>query len=136
MTQIQLRIYYDPSECQVFCNIARKDGTLEKLTATIDTGAAVSLFPRELLDLIAYRPTDDASIIIDQAGIAKQSFQAVEAVITISLEDAAGNLTQPFEITAWFTDTETRLIGFKDVLDQSILHIDMPQRSGWLEIDK
>jgi hypothetical protein len=37
---------------------------------------------------------------------------------------------------AWFTDTDARLIGFQDVLDQAILHIDMLQRDGWLDIDK
>lgn len=55
--------------------------------------------------------------------------------MTITLEDEVGNLTPPFEILAWFADTDTRLIGFKDVLDRAVLHIDMLQRSGWLEVD-
>jgi hypothetical protein len=57
MTRIEVRVYVDPGEIQMFCNLLRKDGNQEKLTATIDTGAAVSLFPRELLNVVEYRPT-------------------------------------------------------------------------------
>jgi hypothetical protein len=134
-TRLQLRLHIDPSEVLVFCNLERKDGILEKLSAIIDTGAAVSLLPDNLLDVIIYRPTEEGTVTIEQAGIAAQSFQAVEAFVTISLEDAQGNLTQSFEIRAWFGKTEKALIGFEDILDRAVLHIDMPQRTGWLEID-
>jgi hypothetical protein len=107
---------------------------LEKLSAIVDTGAAVSLFPKDLLDIVAYRLTQQGTVTINQAGIAAQSFQAFEAYVTISLEDAQGNLTLPFEILAWFGETEIALIGFQDILDRAVLHIDMPQRDGWLEI--
>ncbi len=140
MPRINLRVYIDPGEVQIFCNLQRKDGqhetlTDETLTAAIDTGAAISLFPKELLNIIAHRVSDKPDIVVDQAGIAGQSFQAVEAFVTISLEDEAGNITSPFEIRAWFTETNTRLIGFADILDRAILHVDMIQRAGWLEID-
>jgi hypothetical protein len=73
-------------------------------------------------------------VTITQAGIAQQDFEATEAFVTIYLEDAAGNQTPSFEILAWFTATRQTLIGFQDILDRAVLHIDMPQRDGWLEI--
>lgn len=133
MPRLQLRIYINPSEAQIFCNLLRKDGNFEKITATVDTGAAVSFFPSQLLEILAYRTTERGKLEIEQAGIAKHSFQATEAYVTISLEDAQGNVTEPFEILAWFADTTTPLLGFEDVLDSAILHIDMPQRAGWIE---
>lgn len=135
MVRLQLRLYTDPGEAQVFCNFLRHDGNEEKLSATIDTGAAISLFPRELLDEIVYRPTENPNIRIGQAGIAQQSFTAFEAYVMISLEDELGNFTPPFEIVAWFARTNKKLIGFAGILDHSILHIDMLERLGWLEID-
>lgn len=135
MPRLQLRLYLDPGEAQIFCNLLRQDGNDEKLMATIDTGAAISLFPRELLDEIVYRPSENPNVTIGQAGIAGQSFKAFEAYVTISLEDESGNVTEPFEIIAWFANTRKRLIGFKNVLDGGILHIDMLRRDGWLEID-
>jgi hypothetical protein len=134
MTHLQLRIYVDPSEAQIFVNLLRLDGNHETIAATIDTGAAVSLFSIDLLDVIAHRPTGQGTVLIDQAGIAEQFFEAVEALVTVSLEDESGNRTEPLEIPAWFADSDTPLIGFAGILDRAILHIDMPQRTGWLEI--
>jgi hypothetical protein len=136
MTRIQLRLYTDPGEVQIFCNLLRNDGNQETITATIDTGASISLFPRELLDIIAYRTTERGTVVIEQAGIADHSFQAIEAFVRIAFEDMLGNMTQPFEIRAWFADTTTRLIGFEGVLDQYVLHIDMLRLEGWLEINR
>lgn len=133
MTRLQLRLYTDPGEAQIFCNLLRQDGNEEKISATIDTGAAVSLFPQELLDDIVYRTADQPNIMIGQAGIAQQSFTAIEAYITISLEDELGHITPPFEIVAWFAKTSKKLIGFAGILDRSVLHIDMPQQTGWLD---
>jgi hypothetical protein len=135
MPRFQLRIYVEPGEAEIFCKVLRKDGTYERLTAIIDTGAAVSLFPNDLLELINYRPTDRSTITIDQAGIARQTFQAIEGYIHIILEDQEGQVTQPVEIRAWFANTNHVLLGFADLLDQAILHIDMPQRNGWLDIN-
>src|SRR5689334_18073933 len=100
MTRLQLRIYTTPGEAQLFCNLLRKDGTQETIAATIDTGAAISLFPAELLEIVAHHTSTHQTI--DQAGIANQSFTAIEAYITISLEDEFGHLTPSFEIPAWF----------------------------------
>lgn len=135
MTRLQLRIYVNPGEAQIFCNFQRKDGTQETIAVTVDIGAAISLFPLELLEVIAYLPSGDENVVIDQAGIANQSFEAVEALVTISLEDEFGQLTKPFEIPAWFADSAIPLLGFAGVLDRSVLHIDMPQQTGWLEIN-
>jgi hypothetical protein len=135
MTRLDLRVYIDPGEAQIFCNLLRKDGNHEKLFATVDTGAAVSLLPRELLNALDYQVEEQRVVEIEQAGIAQQAFQAVEASVTVSLEDAGGRLTPPFKILAWFAGGSQPIIGFKDVLDRSVLHIDMLQRFGWLEID-
>jgi hypothetical protein len=135
MPRLQLRIYVAPGEAQIFCKLPRKDGTYETITAMVDTGAAVSLFPVELLDVIDYYPMGRERVTIDQAGIASQFFEAVEAEVTVSLEDETGQITHAFNIPAWFADTDAPLIGFAGVLDRAILHIDMPRREGWLEID-
>jgi hypothetical protein len=135
MSRIQLLVYVDPSEIEIICKLKFKDGTFERLAAIVDTGAAVSLFPISLLAESDHRLTERRSITIDQAGIAQQSFEAIEAYITIMLEDASSNSTLPFEIMAWFADTNQPLIGFDDVLDRAVLHVDMLQRIGWLDID-
>jgi hypothetical protein len=132
MMRLQLRIYTTPGEAQLYCNLLRKDGAQETITATIDTGAAISLFPAELLEIVVHHTSTQQTI--DQAGIANQSFTAIEAYITISLEDEFGNLTPSFEIPAWFAASTTPLVGFAGLLDRSILHIDMPNRNGWLDL--
>lgn len=133
MTRLQLRFYVHPGEAQIFCNLLRKDGKEEKITATIDTGAAICLFPTELLDVIVYGET--TKLKIDQAGIANQYFEAIQTLITISLEDEFGNMTNLFQIPAWFGATTISLIGFAGVLDRSVLHLDSIQQTGWLDID-
>jgi hypothetical protein len=134
-TRLQLRIYVSPGEAQLFCNLLRKDGIQEKITVTVDTGAEVSLLPDELLDVVQYRLSERERVQIGQAGIARQDFDATEAYITVRLEDDKGNITPTFEVLAWFAPTKQPLIGFEDVLDRAVLHIDMPQRTGWLEIE-
>ena len=136
MPRIQLQLYSEPGQIDIFCKLRASDDTYERLTAIVDTGAAISLFPLWLLSSIDYEITFAEKIRIDQAGIAEQSFEALEAIVTIVLEDAAGNLTQPFNVPAWFADTDQPLIGFTGILDRSVLHIDMPQQIGWLEIDR
>lgn len=75
------------------------------------------------------------SVEIDQAGIAQQTFNAVEANITGFLEDTTGNRTKDLTFRAWFANTDTALIGFAGVLDQAKLLIDMAEtRTGWIEI--
>jgi hypothetical protein len=134
MPRISLNIYTSPGQADVICQLKLKGEDYQRLTATVDTGAAVSLFPRLLLDSLDTDPPEQRAITIDQAGIANQSFQAVETTVTIILEDAHGNVTQPFKIRAWFGDTNEPLIGFAGILDRAILHIDMLQQTGWLEI--
>ncbi len=133
MTRLHLRTYIAPGAAELFCNVLRQDGSYERLAATVDTGAQISMLPDDLLDLVVYR--EYTTITIEQAGIAQQAFQGAEALVTITLEDEFGNITEPFEIQTWFADTNRSLVGFLGVLDRAVLHIDMPQRSGWLEID-
>ncbi len=136
MPRIHLRVYVEPEQAEVLCNVLRSDGTYERLAAVVDTGAAVSLMPNDLLNKVAHRLGKRGSFIVEQAGIANQSFQAVEGYVMLMLEDEYGQRTSPFEVLVWFADTKVALIGFADVLDRAILHIDMlDQRLGWLQID-
>src|SRR5690242_13961061 len=121
MPRIQLRVYIAPGQIDVFCRLKFKNGIYRPFAAIIDTGASVSLFPARLLDDVEYVSTESKPIIIDQAGIARQAFGAIEAVVTITLEDINGNSTQPFKISAWFADTDELLLGFAGVLDRSVL---------------
>ncbi len=135
MPRIQLRTYRNPGQVEVFVNIKLTNGYHRLITATIDTGAEVSLFPTALLNVIEYRLVRPEKVVVQQAGLANQQFEAYEAMLTIYLEDLAGNQTQEFEIRAWFTETEESLIGFDGILDRARLHIDMLSAlDAWLEI--
>lgn len=133
MARIQLQIYLEPSELEVFINLKTKDGSQKRRAATVDTGAQVSLLPKELMDSVEYRLTERSKIIIGQAGIAKQSFEAVEAFVTLFLEDQFGGRTQAFEARVWFAETDVILLGFDSILDRAVLHVDMPNRTGFLD---
>jgi predicted aspartyl protease len=135
MTRVALRIYHDPGEADVFMNIRARDDGIETLAPVIDTGAETTTLPKDLLDRIIYRLSPRASVTATQAGIATQTVEMIEAYIVVSLEDAFGNRTKDFEILCWFTDTEQPLLGFTDVLDRAILHLDMVnQPAGYIEI--
>lgn len=133
MTRIQLRVYRDPGQADVFLNIKRKDGGYDKRAALVDTGAQVSLLPGFLMNILAFRPSERGAFTIEQAGIAKQTFQAVEAYIAVFLEDEAGNRTNEFEILVWLADASDILLGFDGVLESAVLHLDMPNLSGYIE---
>jgi hypothetical protein len=134
MTRIQLRIYRNPGQAEVFLNIKRKDSGYEKRAAIVDTGAQVSLLPSLLMDVLAYRLSERGSFTIEQAGIATQAFEAIEAYVTVFLEDMSGNRTDDFEIRVWFAGTREVLLGFDGVLDHAVLHIDMPNLIGYIEL--
>jgi hypothetical protein len=93
------------------------------------------LLPERLRADFAHRLSDQGAFMIEQAGLAGQTVEATEAFITLSLEDETGARTPDFEARVWFAETNTALIGFADILDRAILHVDMPRRHGWLEID-
>lgn len=114
--------------------IKRRDGDFEELTAIVDTGAAVSLLPISLLDVIQYDDANSTKVVIDQAGVAGQHFEAVETTITIYLEDMLGVRSEEFEIRAWFADSDNPLIGFGGMLERAVFHLDMPNLSGYLEL--
>lgn len=135
MSHVELLLYVDPGEFELIINMKRKGAGYECLAATIDTGAAISLFPRDLLDEIDHQPLVQP-VIIDRAGIAGQSFEAVEAMVSLFLEDTKGNQTMELEVPCWFGVTQENLIGFAGLLDRATLFIDMRQtRTGWIEFD-
>jgi hypothetical protein len=134
MARIKLTLYIAPGEAETFVNIRCADGSYQRVATTIDTGAELSLFDTNLLQKTECREKQKVSI--EQAGIAHQSFDAIEAYIKLFLEDADGLKTKEFEILALFAETEANLLGFEGVLDQSTLYIDMClSRTGWIEID-
>lgn len=135
MTRIQLRIYTNPGQVEVFANLKQKDGYDYRLVAIVDTGAAVSLLPITLMNFIDHRITDSGVITLEQAGIAKQSFRATEAIVKIFLEDEIGARTPELEVHVWFANTHVTLIGFKDLLDRAVMHLDIPNQQGWIEIN-
>lgn len=133
MTRIQLRLYVDPGAADVFVRLKRTDGNYVIAAPVIDTGAEVSLFPAAYLPGLAARVI--GTVEIEQAGIAHHRFSATEAMVTLYLEDLTGARTEEFEAPIWFADTSRVIIGFKGVLDRAVLHLDMPARGGWLELD-
>lgn len=135
MARIQLRLYVNPGEVEVFVNIRQKTGDDYPTMAKIDTGAAISLLPEKLMPQLDYELVGSGTIELEQAGIAQQSFKAVEARVNLSFQDELGNQTVPRTAVVWFADTHILLIGFRDLLEHAILHIDMPHRDGWIEID-
>jgi hypothetical protein len=132
--RVQLRLYVHPAEAEVVIHVKRLDGSYRTLTATIDTGAEVSLFPMDILAELDHRVSQRGAVHVEQAGIAQQSFKGTEAYIRLFLEDYTGSRTHEFEAPVWFANTNAILLGFEGILDQAILHIDMKQRFGWIEI--
>jgi hypothetical protein len=113
----------------------RPDGSYKRSVAIVDTGAQVSLLPDDIMSDLDYRVIGTGIIEVEQAGIAKQTFKAVEAAIKLKFEDQFGNETADLEIPIWFADAKYPLIGFEGVLDRAVLHLDMAgAREGYLEI--
>jgi hypothetical protein len=134
MPRINLMLLIDPCEVEIFVRYKRQDGTFETEIALIDTGAEVSLFPKSWLE-IAEHKRSDTTLVIEQAGIAKQHFDAFEAEVILKLEDGSGNISPELPVTAWFADTDKVIIGFQDILDSAIIYVDyLDTRTGWIEI--
>lgn len=133
MIRIQLRISLDPTEVDTYLRIKTIDGDYYAVTATIDTGAQVSLLPDDLLEFVEHQLSARGHFTVEQAGISHQVFEATEAFITVYVEDSLGNHTLPFVIKCWFTDTSRYIVGFEGLLDSGALHIDIPQQSAYLE---
>lgn len=136
MARVQLRLTIEPDKtvAEVYVQIKRIDGGYETVVAAIDTGAAVSVFPMRILNSLVYRVVNE-KVILQQAGIARQTFEAKEVIISLYLEDTTGARTREIEIKAWFAPTLKSLLGFEDFLNQAVLHIDLLHtRSGYIEL--
>lgn len=133
MTRIALGINLDPSSVDIVTNIRAVGGSYYRLTAFIDTGADISLLPKRLLPRLEHEIITER--VVDQAGIAGQTFTAIEARIKLFFEDSLGNESSEIEALVLFADTSIELIGFQDILDRATLHIDFREsRSGWIEL--
>jgi hypothetical protein len=136
MPRLQLRVYVDPGEAEIFVNVRLRDGSYYRMVAVVDSGAEVSMLPAYLQQTALYDVVGDGDIVVEQAGIARHFFSATQATVRLFLEDEFGTETNEFEAHVWFSDTTVFLLGFKDILDRAILHIDMrDSRSGWIDID-
>jgi hypothetical protein len=134
MSRISLILTVNPYQAEVFVRYKKTDGIFETEVALVDTGAETSLFPKMWLNTAEHKLAD-TTVVIEQAGIAKQSFDAFEAEIILKLEDSVGNVSAELRVSAWFAETDKVIIGFKDILDRAILHVDfLDTRTGWLEI--
>jgi len=133
MPRIQLLLYLDPDYAEVIVSLRLKDGNRRRVVATVDTGAEVSLLPRNLLNELEYRVLQH-TVTVQQAGIARHEFVVDIALIKLFLEDWSGNQSEELEVTVWFADTDEVLVGFDGVLDRAKLYIDMLEiRTGWIE---
>jgi hypothetical protein len=135
MNQLRLRIYRNPGAIEIFVNIRRKDGEHKRITAKVDTGAQTSLLPAYLMDDLDYSIIDNISFIVERAGMADYSFEAIEAIVRLFLEDERGRQTPEFDVPVWFAGTEEYLVGFAGILDRAVLHLDMPNLDGYLDFD-
>jgi len=135
MPRIQLQINVDPGGVEIYVNLRRKEGGHERAIAFVDTGAETSLLPTHFMSFLDYRLAEVSEIVIDQAGVAEQVFIATRAYVRLFLEDASGESTSEFEVPVWFAQSDEMLIGFEGILDHTVLHIDMTQRLGWIDID-
>lgn len=134
MPRINLILSLNPSQAEVFVRYKKTDGIFETEIGLIDTGAETSLFPKAWLETAEHKLLD-STVVIEQAGIAKQNFEAVEAEIILKLEDSNGNISPELRVKAWFADTDKVIIGFKDILDRAILFLDyLDTRTGWIEL--
>jgi hypothetical protein len=134
MPRIQLRVTRHPDQAEVFLNIKDTSGGYLRQAAIVDTGAQVSLLPEQLMALLDARLVGGERVLLIRAGMESLTFEAVEAVITVFLEDEHGNQTEPFECPVWFAATLDVLAGFGGLLDRAILHLDMPNLTGYLEL--
>jgi predicted aspartyl protease len=133
---MQLRLYRDPGAAEIFINLRRQDEGYERQVVTVDTGAEVSLLPQDVLNRIAYRPSERGSLIVGQAGIANQIFEVTEVYVWLFLEDEKGERSREFEVRMWFGATEENIIGYDGILDRATLFIDTRvSQTGWIELD-
>jgi hypothetical protein len=132
MSQVNLILNVHPGVVEVYIRLKAKAGHFEPSLAFIDTGATVSLLPLSFLDEIEHRVIEE-NFEIEQAGIARQHFKAVEAEVILYFEDLQGNQSPHLKVRAWFANTTKVIIGFQDILDRAELHIDYRQsQTGWI----
>jgi hypothetical protein len=134
MARLQLLVYREPGQAEVYLNLKMKDGNFDRLVTIVDTGAQNSLLPARWLETVDTSAGELRRIVIEQAGIARQSFTATQATVTVYLEDTAGNQSEEFTTAMWFAGTDVSLVGFGGILERATLHLDMPNLSGYLEI--
>lgn len=136
MPRIQLRIIHNPNRVEAFIKVKRHDEGYEWLYAVVDTGASVSLLPSNILELVSHRLSENSKVRIEQAGIAKQSFDGVEAYVTLLLEDSIGTQSNEYEVRVWFAETDVALLGIDGILTRAALFIDIPNLNGYIEFNE
>jgi hypothetical protein len=131
MTRVSLVVHPDPGHAETFLRFRQKNGTRVHVKAVIDTGSHATLLPATWEHELDIR--NPRRVTLERAGVPGLEFEATEATIMVRVEDKEGNSTAPFEITIWFAGTIETLTGFDGLLNRAILHLDMPNLSGYLE---
>lgn len=133
MTRIELSLQPNPITAYVTLNIRRRDASFERIVAIVDPGAEVTTLPARYMMSLDYQVGERGQVLVEQAGIAQQQFGVLEAQAEAFLEDNQQTATKPFQTKIWFANTELALLGVEQMLDRAVLHIDMPNLSGYLE---
>jgi hypothetical protein len=131
MTRVDLRVYVNPGHAEVYLRFDLANGSTQRVTATVNTGSRGTLLPENFLNRIEYH--DPRRVWIEPEGLTAEAFEAIEADVFVRAEDEVGNQTAPFEIVIWFAGTYDFIAGFNGLLNAAILHLDMPNLSGYLE---
>jgi hypothetical protein len=133
MPQISLNLITQPHEIETNIIMKSKGAFVYRSIGIVDTGAQKCLFPLNMLDFLDYEDVEEVEL--EQAGIAKQTFRAKEATISLKLEDRYANTSPELTVRAWFADTDKIIIGFQDILDRAALYADFRQtQTGWIEL--
>lgn len=134
MTRLELRVRpNDPVEADILIRFRTTSGFIDWVAAIVDTGAEATVLPMSLMDRLPYRLSPRGRVAVEQAGIARQSFEVIGAYLSVYLEDFSETRTAEFETLVWFTETTRPLLGITQMLDHTVLHLDMPALTGTLE---
>jgi len=134
MIRISLQITQNPPQAEVIIRFLRKDGSWLFVTATVDTGAEITFLPEDILNVIDYNTAQTSYLTVERAGIRNADYKVTETIVTVQLEDAFGNISQPFEMPIWFGQTKVQLFGMTNAIQRGVLHLDMPSLSGYIEL--
>lgn len=132
MTRAELLFFVNPLSIGLNLLIKQRTGEWVIKEVLIDTGAEYGLMPFDLLEPLEHRIT--AQIEVEQAGLAGHYFAATLAEISVKIADQAGRESRILPVQVMFADTDIYLVGFEGFLNEAVMCMDVPNRTGYLEI--